>query len=252
MKRNNFKVLLAVTVLTLSSVLAYTPAGSVDAKAVISKKRLTMKVSEKFSLKLKGAKGKVTWKSGRPKVAKVSKKGKVTALKKGKSTITARNAGKKYKCSVTVKNNTQKELNTPPVNTPAPEPTPDTRYIIKAESSSYSQYFDYRVTNIEDRYISIEKTEDTKADYKYHMVMKENERLSVDGRVLVFSNGTIILSEEGAIYSEDLVGKYVEGDRMEYTDIKIGDIVDIIYLDQNFGDDSSRWSHGCRVINVKR
>ena len=94
MKRNNFKVLLMVTVLTLSSVLAYTPAGSVSAKTVISKKRLTMKVSEKFSLKLKGAKGKVAWKSEKPKVAKVSKKGKVTALKKGKTTITAGNAGK--------------------------------------------------------------------------------------------------------------------------------------------------------------
>ena len=74
--------------------------------------------------------------------------------------------------------------------------------------------------------------------------LDEKARLSVDDRVLVFSNGTIIPSEEGAIYSEDLVGKYVEGDRMEYTDIKIGDIVDIIYLDQNFGDDSSSWSHG--------
>ena len=109
------------------------------------------------------------------------------------------------------------------------------------------------MTNIEDGHISIEKTDDTKTDYnKCNMNLDEKARLSVDDRVLVFSNGTIIPSEEGAIYSEDLVGKYVEGDRMEYTDIKIGDIVDIIYLDQNFGDDSSSWSHGCRVINVKR
>ena len=247
MRRNNFKALLAVTVLTLSSVLVYTPAGSVDAKTVISKKKLTMKVSEKFSLKLKGAKGKVTWKSKKPKVAKVSKKGKVTALKKGKSTITARSAGKKYKCRVTVNNNTQKELNTP-VNTPAPaEPTPDTRYIIKAESATYSQYFACRVTNIEDGYISIEKTDDTIADN----MTNEKETLSVDDRVLVFSNGTIIPSERGG-YSEDLTGRYVEGDRMEYTDIKIGDIVDIIYIDSNLGSDSSKWSYGCRVINVKR
>ena len=251
MKKNNFKVWLAVTVLTLSSVLAYTPAGSVSAKTAISKKKLTMKVSEKFTLKLKGAKGKVTWKSEKPKVAKVSKKGKVTALKKGKATITARNAGEKYKCSVTVKNNVQKELNTP-VNTPAPaEPTPRTSYDVKAELSLYGECFSCRVTNIEEGYISIEKTDDTNWDYMFSF-FNTKEKLSVDKRVTVFSNGTIIPLKEVTVDSDDLAGHYVEGDRMEYSDIKIGDIVDIIYIDSNLGDDSSKWSYGCRVINVKR
>ena len=255
MKRNNFKVLLMVTVLTLSSVLAYTPAGSVSAKTVINKKRLTMKVSEKFSLKLKGARGKVTWKSDKPKVAKVSKKGKVTALKKGKAKITARNTGKKYKCSVTVENNTQKELNTP-VNTPASaEPTPTQKHGdggYRLQLTHYMQYLNYRVTNIEDEYISIERTDDTEVKYKYYTNMNDKERLRVDKRVLVFSNGEVIPSEEGAYYFEDLIGRYNEGDSMNYWDIKIGDIVDILYLENFACSDSSRMSFGCRVINVKR
>ena len=255
MKRNNFKALLAVTVLTLSSVLAYTPAGSVSAKTVLSKKKLTMKVSEQFLLKLKGAKGKVTWKSEKTKVAKVSKKGKVTALKKGKSTITASNAGKKYKCSVIVQNNTQKELTTP-VNTPVPaEPTPTQKHGdggYRLQLTHYMQYLNYKVTNIEDEYISIERTNNTEVEYKYYTSMNDKERLRVDKEVLVFSNGEVIPSEEGAFYFEDLIGRYIEGDRMNYLDIKIGDIVDILYLENFACSDSSRMSFGCRVINVKR
>lgn len=53
-----------------------------------------MKVSEKSVLKLKGAKGKIVWKFNKPKIVKVSKKGKVTALKQGRATITAKNKGK--------------------------------------------------------------------------------------------------------------------------------------------------------------
>ena len=47
-------------------------------------------------------KTKATWKSSNPKVATVSSKGKVTAKKKGTTTITAKTNGKTYQCKVTV------------------------------------------------------------------------------------------------------------------------------------------------------
>lgn len=47
-------------------------------------------------------KTKATWKSSNPKVATVSSTGKVTAKKKGTTTITAKTNGKTYKCKVTV------------------------------------------------------------------------------------------------------------------------------------------------------
>ncbi|MDD5948638.1 MAG: Ig-like domain-containing protein, partial [Lachnospiraceae bacterium] len=51
---------------------------------------------------MKNTKKKVTWKSSNKKVAKVSKKGKVTALKKGTAKITAKVSGKKFTCNVNV------------------------------------------------------------------------------------------------------------------------------------------------------
>lgn len=47
-------------------------------------------------------KTKATWKSSNTKVATVSSKGKVTAKKKGTTTITAKANGKTYKCKITV------------------------------------------------------------------------------------------------------------------------------------------------------
>ena len=95
-KRNLF--LLTLMLLMLSMAL---PA-SAAAKIRISKKKATLYVGETLQLKVKGAK-KVTWSSSAKKVAKVSKKGKVTALKKGSAKITAKVNGKKYVCRITVK-----------------------------------------------------------------------------------------------------------------------------------------------------
>ncbi len=65
-------------------------------------KKITLKVKQSVKLKLKNAKKKVTYSSSKKKVAKVTKKGKVTALKVGAATITAKSGKKKYKCRVTV------------------------------------------------------------------------------------------------------------------------------------------------------
>ena len=94
--------------LVLFLMLLLTCAASVPASAAarLNLSRLTMTAGKTFTLKMKGlskAKAKkVKWKSSKKKVAKVSKKGKVTALKAGKTTITAKVGGKSYKCKVVV------------------------------------------------------------------------------------------------------------------------------------------------------
>ena len=72
--------------------------------AKLNAKKIKVPVGTTYVLKVKGAKGKVTWKSSKKSVATV-KKGKVTALKKGTAKITAKVRGKKYTCKVTVVDN---------------------------------------------------------------------------------------------------------------------------------------------------
>ena len=76
-------------------------------KPILSANNLA--VTKGFSKKLlvEYASGNIKWKSSNKKIAKVSSGGKVTALKKGKATITADVNGIKLKCKVTVKNNSQ-------------------------------------------------------------------------------------------------------------------------------------------------
>lgn len=66
-------------------------------------KSSTLNIGESCNLKLNGTKQKVTWSSSKNTVANVTKKGKVTAKKSGNTTITAKVAGKKYYCKITVK-----------------------------------------------------------------------------------------------------------------------------------------------------
>ena len=82
------------------------PVPSVSVQAAktvtISKKKATLAVGETLKLKLKNASGTVSWASSKPKVAKVSAKGKVTALKDGTAKISAIYNGKSYTCKITV------------------------------------------------------------------------------------------------------------------------------------------------------
>lgn len=77
---------------------------SVDAstKVRLNKTSLSMRVGNTYTLKLNGAKGKVSWKSSSKSIATVSSKGKVTAKKVGKTTISAKYKNKTYKCKVSV------------------------------------------------------------------------------------------------------------------------------------------------------
>lgn len=73
-------------------------------KISLNKTKQTLNVGKTVQLKLKNAVVKnVKWKSSKTTVAKVSKKGLVTAKSKGTSKITATYKKKKYTCTITVK-----------------------------------------------------------------------------------------------------------------------------------------------------
>lgn len=74
-------------------------------EAVLSSSTLTITAGFTRTLSVKDQKGSVKWKSSKPSIASVDSKGKVTAKKAGKCTITASVDGKNLKCTVTVKNN---------------------------------------------------------------------------------------------------------------------------------------------------
>ena len=92
----------------LSMLLVFVFMLSVDVKAAtdvsLNKTKTTLYVGQSTTLKLSGAKVK-KWKSNDKNIATVNKNGKVTAKKKGTTTIVATTKnGKTYKCKVTVKN----------------------------------------------------------------------------------------------------------------------------------------------------
>ena len=74
----------------------------------LNKSKAKITAGDTLKLKVKGAKGKVSWSTNNKKVASVSKKGIVKGKNSGKATITAKIAGKKLKCKVTVKKATEK------------------------------------------------------------------------------------------------------------------------------------------------
>lgn len=77
-------------------------------KPKLSNTRLSFYTKTSKQLKLKGTSRKVTWSSSAPSVVSVNKKGKITARRTGKATITAKVNGVKYKCKVTVKARSKK------------------------------------------------------------------------------------------------------------------------------------------------
>ncbi len=96
-------LVMALAVLSPSIIpLSYSSVAQA-ATIKLSKKTLTLEVGKSQTLKITGTTAKVTWSSSNKSVATVSTKGKVTAKKAGKATITATVSKKKYNCIVTVK-----------------------------------------------------------------------------------------------------------------------------------------------------
>ena len=104
-KKRNVKKTMQTAAIALL-ILGVTFGGVTESHAAtmkLNKKKVTLKVGKSVTLKVKGTKKKVTWKSSNTKVVTVSKKGKIKAKKKGTATIYAKVANKKLKCKVTVK-----------------------------------------------------------------------------------------------------------------------------------------------------
>lgn len=104
-------ILLAASALVFSQVApAAVPFSQTTvAEAATVKLNTTKKVllvSQTYTLKVKGTSKKVKWSSSKKTVATVTSKGKVTAKKAGKAVISAKVAGKTYKCTITVTNDT--------------------------------------------------------------------------------------------------------------------------------------------------
>ena len=105
-RRNVWKRLSAgLLVIAMAVTLAF-GGWSGEAKAAVkpklSKTSAAMYPGQSTKLKVKNTSAKIKWSSSNKKIAKVSSKGTVKAVKLGKCTITAKVKGKKLKCKVAV------------------------------------------------------------------------------------------------------------------------------------------------------
>lgn len=95
------KVMKKASVLLFALILVVCMALPVSA-ASISKKKVTICTGQTIQLKVNGVKRKARWTSSNKSVATVTQKGKVSAKKKGATTVTAKIGKKKYACKVAV------------------------------------------------------------------------------------------------------------------------------------------------------
>ncbi len=106
MKQKRFRLFIITVIagllVSFGTPVNYVPAQAAAKTVSINKKKATLSVGDSLKLKLKNATGTVSWASSKPKVAKVSSKGKVTALKIGTANISAIYKGKSYNCKITV------------------------------------------------------------------------------------------------------------------------------------------------------
>ncbi len=250
MKKNIFAVTAFVTV----TAMVFTICVDTEAKVRMSRKKLTMEVSKTHTLKIKGVKGKkIIWKSSKPGVAKVNKKGKVTALRKGKATITAKAGKKLYKCVVTVKDKRNKgglNMATPGPDEPAviqdnpaatagqfaagsqeptpassestPVPTPDNSgsgntYPCVTE---YAALMDCRISYIDEEGFDIS---DADGEVIRDFFWPE------DNKDIVYDGILTGAGEEPFNSSNHFLWYAASGENMNCSDIRIGDIVDVVY-----------------------
>lgn len=115
------KYLRRVAAVLLTAVVLFTSVSVEVSQAArkvrLNKTKAALAVGDKVQLRLKGTAKRVKWSSNKKKVAAVSAKGRVTAKKVGKAVITAKAAGKKYQCRITV---TAVESQSTASPTPAP------------------------------------------------------------------------------------------------------------------------------------
>lgn len=113
MKRTRSIVLSLVLILSLllstAGILNADASHAAAKKTHLKKTSVTLEAGQTFQQRLVSAQGKyikaakIKWKSSKRSVAKISKKGKVTAVKAGTAKMTAKYRGKTYRFTVTVR-----------------------------------------------------------------------------------------------------------------------------------------------------
>ena len=100
LKRINF--ISAFFALVFVMLISFVTPMKVSAAPKLNKKQIELKLGKTYKLKVKGTSNKVKWSSVDKKIAKVSKKGIVTAKKVGKTIVKAKVGKKTLKCKVNV------------------------------------------------------------------------------------------------------------------------------------------------------
>ena len=105
--KRKLKELIVCILCVICTLVTFTPVNANAAtKVTLSNTKITLKLGNTKVLKLKNAKGKVTWKTSNAKVVSIKKKDAtsitLTPKKQGKVTITATNNKKTYTCKVNI------------------------------------------------------------------------------------------------------------------------------------------------------
>lgn len=98
----NKKVMALLMAAVLAGSTLYSGVADAASAIKLNKKTAKIAVGKSVTLKVRGTKKKVKWKSSKKSVATVNAKGKVTGKKAGKAVVTAKVKGKTLKCKVTV------------------------------------------------------------------------------------------------------------------------------------------------------
>ena len=101
--KKKISLILVLALMVVSICPEMTVQAAKKVKPKLNKTKVTLKVGKSVKLKLKKAKGKVTWSVKNKKIATVTKSGKVKAKKAGRTYVYAKNKGKKYRCRIIVK-----------------------------------------------------------------------------------------------------------------------------------------------------
>ena len=101
MTKKIWKRMLSVDVI-LAVVLQFSTSAQAGLRPKLNKTKITLTLGNTVDLHVRNTTKSVRWSSNKPSVASVSSDGDVTAVAPGKAKITAKVAGKKLTCRVTV------------------------------------------------------------------------------------------------------------------------------------------------------
>lgn len=197
LKKVVFKVKKGIVSVMIMALVCLTFDGTVHAasKIKLNHSKVTMKKGETLKLLLKKAKKKkVKWSTNNKKVLKISKSGKIKALRVGTATVFAKYKKKKYKCKISITSN-KESVKKNNVNSKKELQASDGVYTLK------NIYVSNVIRNTNDWYVMINYLDTLKAQY-------------ISNSFQSFANATITLN-----------GKIVE-----VSELKKGDILEIEYF----------------------